>query len=125
MNRLQRRLFRAFLRAGGDLSDAAEVERLIRYIEGMISILPDKTRNAFELAWRSDRTTAYTTLVDQLSEFERSRIRSTTMRQRVSRAARALEEAIHRRDWRQAVDATKLRSHGRPLRRKDGNLSRT
>src|SRR5438094_2187920 len=103
MNRLQRRLFRAFLTAGGDLAEAAEVERVIRYIEGMISVLPHKTRSAFELAWRADRTTTYGPLVGQLSEFEGGEVRTLAMRQRVSRAARTIEEAIRCGDWRRGV----------------------
>ncbi len=73
----------------------------MRYIEGMISTLPSKTRRAFELAWRSDGTATYAPLVDELSQLEDGQVQAVAMRQRVSRAARFLEDAIHHHDWHQ------------------------
>jgi hypothetical protein len=53
MNSIQRRLFRAFAEVGGDLTEDAEVERFIRYVEGNLLLLPPKVREATELVWRN------------------------------------------------------------------------
>ena len=99
MNNIQRRLFRAFAEAGGDLTEDLEVERFIRYVEGNLLLLPPKVREATELLWRSQDLRAYAHLTVELSERQRTHVTTATLRQRVSRGTRLLEDAVRSRPW--------------------------
>ena len=115
MNSIQRRLFRAFAESGGDLTEDGEVERFIRYVEGNLLLLPPKVREAVELLWRCERVPAYVLLSAQVSEREQARVSVATLRQRVSRGVRVLEQAVRRRAWDRAAgrsDATGLNQNG-------------
>jgi len=99
MNTIQRRLFGAFVRAGGDLSEDAEVERFIRYVESTLVLLPPRIREAVELTWRAPDHVSYDGVAAQLSVREGMPVRATALRQRVSRGARLLEDAVRQRQW--------------------------
>ncbi len=88
MNSVQRRLFRAFVETGGDLSEDGQVEGFIRYVESNLLLLPPKVREAVELVWREPDAASY----------ERgARVSAASLRQRVSRGARLLEGALRHR----------------------------
>lgn len=99
MNSVQRRLFRAFAEAGGDLSEDTQVEQFIRYVEANLVLLPPKVREAVELAWRCRDGTAYDQLAGQLRQREQTQVTVASLRQRVSRGTRLLEYAVRRRSW--------------------------
>lgn len=99
MNSIQRRLFRAFADVGGDLSEDADVERFIRYVEGNLILLPPKVREATELIWRSKDASDYSSVAALLSRRERMPVNQASLRQRVSRGVRLLEEAVRRGPW--------------------------
>lgn len=99
MNSIQRRLFRAFAEVGGDLSEDAEVERFIRYVEGNLLLLPPKVREATELVWRNKDGLDYAELTAELSRRDPIAVTAATLRQRVSRGVRLLETAVRRRPW--------------------------
>lgn len=100
MNSIQRRLFRAFAEGGGDLTEDAEVERFIRYVEGNLLLLPPKVREATELVWRDKDESDYTSVAALLSQRERVPVNLASLRQRVSRGVRVLEDAVRRAPWR-------------------------
>ena len=97
MNSIQRRLLRVFLQAGGDVTDAAQFDRFLRCVEGHIIILPPKVREAVELAWRQADSAPYKLIVASISEHHQQAPRLPALRQRVSRGARLLEDAIRGR----------------------------
>ena len=99
MNSVQRRLFRAFVQAGGDLADQDEVERFRRYVEATFSILPPKVKAAVELTWQAEASASYVHVARRLSHDEGSIVTPTATRQRVSRGLRLLEESIRHRPW--------------------------
>jgi hypothetical protein len=99
MNNIQRRLFRAFTEAGGDLSEDGEVERFIRYVEAHLVLLPPKVREATELVWRNRDGALYAGLVAQLSARDGAPVNPASVRQRVSRGVRLLEDAVRQRCW--------------------------
>jgi hypothetical protein len=100
MNNIQRRLFRAFAEAGGDLSEDDDVERFIRYIEGHLLRLPPKLREATELLWRSKGDVVYTALAAQVVQCTGTEINASSLRERAARGARILEDAVRRQAWR-------------------------
>jgi DNA-directed RNA polymerase specialized sigma24 family protein len=99
MNSVQRRLFRAFAEAGGDLSDDEQVEQFIRSVESNLLLLPPKVREAVELVWRAHDGVSYGGLAAQLTPRERTPVSVAALQQRVSRGARLLEEVVRRRSW--------------------------
>jgi DNA-directed RNA polymerase specialized sigma24 family protein len=99
MNSIQRRLFRTFVQAGGDLTEDVEVERFVRYVEATLATLPPKVRSAIEMTWQAPDRPSYASLAARLSASEGVDVSPTALRQRVSRGLRQLEEAIRRRDW--------------------------
>ena len=98
MNSIQRRLFRAFVEAGGDVAEAAHVERFIRYVEAVLSMLPPNVKSAIDLAWRAKDTPHYERIAVRLSRHGRP-VSASAIRQRVSRGMRFIERAIQRRPW--------------------------
>jgi len=84
MNSIQRRLFRTFIEAGGDVAEAAQVERFIRYVEAVLSILPPKIKAAIDLAWRAEDMPRYESMAAGLSQ-PGLRVSASALRQRVSR----------------------------------------
>jgi hypothetical protein len=99
MNSIQRRLFRVFAEVGGDLTEDTEVDRFIRCVEGNLLLLPPKVREATELLWRSKDSPDYAQLTAELSRRDPIAVTAATLRQRVSRGVRLLENAVRRRPW--------------------------
>lgn len=99
LNVIQRRLFRAFLAAGGDIMEEQELERFVRYVEMMLSMLPSKIRAAVDLAWRARDPVSYERLASSLSTSEGAKVSPAALRQRVSRGLRMIEVAVGERHW--------------------------
>src|SRR5438105_3294044 len=84
MNKIQRRLFRAFLDSGGDITDEVELERFVRYVEAVLSLLPPKLRLAVDLAWRAPDSSPYVRVAGILSQREGTQVSPQALRQRGS-----------------------------------------
>lgn len=94
MNTVQRRIFRAFVDAGGDLSREAEVDRLMRHVNASIMVMQPKLKRAVRLALNADERLCYRALAARLVSAEGAHVTEVAFRQRVSRGVRALESAI-------------------------------
>jgi hypothetical protein len=92
VNRIQRRLFRAFFEAGGQ--EAAEPDGFARQVESMLAMLTPKVRSAVELAWHAPDTRDYAELAREIAERNGEEVSQVALRQRVSRGLRAVERAI-------------------------------
>lgn len=101
MNSVQRRLFRAFVESGGDLTHEAHVDRLIQQVNANVWVMPPKVKRALQLALHADERLHYGDLAQRLSS-EEGCVSEPAFRQRVSRGVRALESAIRARRWVQA-----------------------
>ena len=98
MNSVQRRLFRAFVESGGDLTHEADVDRLIQHVNANVWVMPPKVKRALQLALHADEHLHYDDLAQQLST-EEGCVTEAAFRQRVSRGVRVLEVAIRERRW--------------------------
>jgi len=98
MSRLRRRLLRAFVDAGGDMTEDREVQRLLRFVEATLPLLPRKVRSVTELIWREEGLN-HDGVAAHLSRRERQQVSPVATRQRASRGARLLENEIRRRPW--------------------------
>ena len=98
MNSVQRRLFRAFVESGGDLTHEADVDRLIQHVNANVWVMPPKVKRALQLALHADEHLHYGDLAQTLST-EEGCVTEAAFRQRVSRGVRVLEAAIHGRRW--------------------------
>lgn len=106
MNSVQRRLFRAFVESGGDLTHEAHVDRLIQHVNAQVWVMPPKVKRALQLALHADEQLHYGDLAEKLSSEEAEEVTEPAFRQRVSRGVRVLESAIRTRRWMMAeVDA--------------------
>lgn len=103
---VHRRLFAAFLRSGGDISDATAVQRFTSYVESSLLLLSPKLRTALEIAWEDAAPGRPMPLADRLSEAEGVQVTAAAARQRLSRGARLLEQLIAERSWERDVAAT-------------------
>lgn len=98
MSDLRRRLFTAFVDAGGDLVDDGVVESFQRFIDAQLVLLPARVRHAVALVLRDDGR-GHLRAAERLSEQEGRPVTEAAARQRVSRGARLLEQAIRSRTW--------------------------
>jgi hypothetical protein len=98
-NAVHRRILRAFIESGGDLTEATQVDHLVRYVEARLCLLPRKLRLAFEISWELPHHVDYGVVATQLSDREGVLVSSVTARQRVSRAVRVLERWIRTGPW--------------------------
>jgi len=100
MNSVQRRLFRAFVESGGDLTHEAHVDRLIQQVNANVWVMPPKVKRALQLALHADEQLHYGDLAERLSSEEgEGGVSEPAFRQRVSRGVRVLESAIRSRRW--------------------------
>lgn len=99
MNSIQRRVLRAFVESGGDLAEPVQVERLVRYVETSVALLPPKVRASVEMAWACPQVLDYDAIARELSVREQLNVTNLAVRQRVSRGLRLLEGLIRRRSW--------------------------
>ena len=102
MNTVQRRIFRAFVDAGGDLTHEADIDRLMRQVNASIMLMPPKLKRAVQLALNADEHLCHGALAAQLFSEEGAHVTEVAFRQRVSRGVRALESAIRSRTWLRA-----------------------
>lgn len=109
MNSVQRRLFRAFVDSGGDLTHEVHVERLIQQVNANVWVMPSKVKRALQLALHADERLHYGDLARQLSG-EEGEVSEPAFRQRVSRGVRVLESAIRARRWMQSEPAEAVRA---------------
>ena len=100
MNSVQRRIFRAFVESGGDLSHEMDVERLIQQVNANVWVMPPKVKRALQLALHAEEQVHYGDLAQRLAGEEGS-VSEPAFRQRVSRGVRVLESAIRERCWMQ------------------------
>jgi hypothetical protein len=96
MNSVQRRLFRAFVEAGGDMTNGRQVERFIHLIDVQVTLMPPRVRTAMELVLRADDDVRYVDLARRLAERERTSVTPTALRQRVARGMRILVDRVRR-----------------------------
>ena len=99
MNSVQRRLFRAFVESGGDLTHEAAVDLLIQQVNASVWVMPPKVKRALQLALHAEDQLCYSDLAKQLSGEEAESVTEPAFRQRVSRGVRALETVIRTRRW--------------------------
>jgi hypothetical protein len=102
MNSVQRRLFRAFVESGGDLTHEAAVDLLIQQVNANVWVMPPKVKRALQLALHADEEVHYGDLAQRLAD-EEGEVTEPAFRQRVSRGVRVLESAIRSRQWMQPV----------------------
>src|SRR5438046_9827873 len=82
MNKIQRRLFRAFLDSGGDIMNEVELERFVRYVEAVLSLLPPKLRLAVDLAWSASASSQYARAAPILSQRDAGAVSLQALRAR-------------------------------------------
>jgi hypothetical protein len=99
MNSVQRRLFRAFVESGGDLTHEAAVDLLIQHVNTSMWVMPPKVKRALQLALHAEERLCYGELAEQLSSEEAEVVTEPAFRQRISRGVRALEAVIRARPW--------------------------
>jgi hypothetical protein len=99
MNSVQRRLFRAFVESGGDLTHEGTVDRLIQQVNANVWVMPPKIKRALQLALHAEEQLRYGDLAERLSSEESEGVSEPAFRQRVSRGVRALETAIRAHRW--------------------------
>src|SRR5207245_2369749 len=85
MNRIQRRLFRTFLKSGGDIVQETEVDRFVRCVEMSLSMLPPKVQAAVVLALAAEDAPHYNRLAAELLSRGQDSVTAPALRQRVSR----------------------------------------
>ncbi len=100
MSNLRRRLFQSFVDTGGDLVEDDAVEFFVRFVEARFVLLPTRVRSAIEVAWRDGPNPPR--IAARLSEMEGRPVSETAVRQRMSRGARLLVEAIRSRPFGRA-----------------------
>ena len=99
MNSVQRRLFRAFVESGGDLTHEGTVDRLIQHVNASVWVMPPKIKRALQLALHAEEQLRYGDLAETLSGEESDGVSEPAFRQRVSRGVRVLESTIRARRW--------------------------
>jgi hypothetical protein len=98
MNSVQRRLFRAFVEAGGDMTSGQQVERFIRFIDVQVTLKPPRVRTAMELVLRADDDVRYADLAEEITVREKTPVTPTALRQRVARGMRVLVDGVQCRE---------------------------
>lgn len=117
INRVWRRLWRAFLRAGGEVKDGDAVERFRRLVEDYVNLaLPPSLSLAMVRVLASHDEPDYIRLARDLGTAEGHSVSATAARQRVSRAVRQLEQAICRAQWRAAAAPERIAIIFKPAR---------
>lgn len=99
MNSVQRRLFRAFVESGGDLTHEGSVDQFIQQVNAAVWVMPPKVQRALQSALHAEERLCYGDLAERLSREEAEVVTEPAFRQRVSRGVRALEATIRARRW--------------------------
>lgn len=112
MNRVQRRLWQAFVESGADAGAQSELQRLRRVIDDQLRVMPPALRYIMEMVLASADEPDYPRLVDHIQRDERVRISIGAVRQRVSRGIRMLEHAVRATRWSSGPPTLPLRRAG-------------
>lgn len=96
MNGLHRRLLKAFVQSGGDLSDGRHLDQFAALVRGNVLLLTARTRRAVELALEGGEDVTYELIAARLEQQEGRPVTVASVRQRVSRGGRQLEAAVRR-----------------------------
>ena len=99
MNRVQRRLWKAFLAAGGEITEPYQIDRFQRVIHDQIQLMPPALLRVMMLVLSSDGEVDYDGLAAELAAKDRLHVSRSALRQRVSRAIRRLECVIRETAW--------------------------
>ena len=99
MNRVQRRLWKAFLAAGGEITEPYQMERFQRVIQEHVQLMPPALLRVMMVVLSSEREVDYEQLADDLVAKDRLHVSRSALRQRVSRAIRRLEAVIRETAW--------------------------
>ena len=100
MNRVQRRLWKAFLTAGGDVGEPQQLERFQRLIHDHIHLMPPALLRVMVLVLATEGEVDYEQLATDLASKDRLHLSRSALRQRVSRALRRLETVIEETPWK-------------------------
>jgi hypothetical protein len=100
MNRVQRRLWKAFLTAGGDVDEPQQLERFQRLIHDHINLMPPALLRVMMLVLASEGEVDYEQLATDLASKDRLHVSRSALRQRVSRALRRLEAVVQESSWK-------------------------
>jgi len=100
MNRVQRRLWKAFLTAGGDVGEPQQIERFQRLVQDHINLMPPALLRVMMLVLGSEGEVDYEQLATDLASKDRLHVSRSALRQRVSRAIRRLESVIQETNWK-------------------------
>ena len=99
MNRVQRRLWKAFLAAGGEITEPHQIERFQRVVHDHIQLMPPALLRVMMLVLSSEGEVDYEQLAADLVAKDRLHVSRSALRQRVSRAIRRLEAVIRETAW--------------------------
>jgi hypothetical protein len=119
MNRVQRRLWKAFLAAGGEITEPYQMERFQRVVHDHIQLMPPALLRVMMLVLSAEGEVDYEQLAADLVEKDRLHVSRSALRQRVSRAIRRLEAVIRETTWTTAP-RTAIAFHRAPRARYRG-----
>jgi hypothetical protein len=94
MNRVQRRLWKAFVRTGADTTHPEAIAQLRRLVQDQVTIMPPALRHVMDVVLFQRGPFDYAQLARDVAEREGVPVRPATLRKRVSRAVARIEEAI-------------------------------
>jgi hypothetical protein len=97
MNRCQRRLLKVFLESGGDVTDVTGIDVFTTVVQSHVMLLSPAVRRAVSMVLDAGEDASYEDIADTLSREEGHAVSVTSVRARVSRGVRSIEDAIRRR----------------------------
>jgi hypothetical protein len=131
MNRCQRRLLKVFLESGGDVADVTGIDAFTTVVQSHVMLLSPAVRRAVSMVLDAGEEASYEDIADTLSREEGRPVSVTSVRARVSRGIRGIENAIRRRAGRVAhadlpvvppAGGPSLNGHSRPRSRQAAPL---
>ena len=87
MNRVQRRLWKAFLTAGGDVEEPQQLERFQRLVHDHIHLMPPALLRVMVLVLDSDSEVDYEQLARDLASKDRLHVSRSALRPRTGRSS--------------------------------------
>jgi hypothetical protein len=103
MNCVQRRIFQAFVKSGGDPKNPAQYAALLRFVHALVLTLPDKVGQVVDLMLRGDEKTTDRRVARRL------RMSETAARQFGYRGVRQLQEMLQHHEWQKPRWRTTVR----------------
>lgn len=94
MNRVQRRLWRAFMETGVDTSKAGAVERLHRLVQNEVATMSPALRHVMRVVLFQPGEVDYRQLAREIERHEGMHLSMASLRKRVWHAASRIERAI-------------------------------